>query len=120
MTARGGGLRRAIGGADAEALATWISSRVAIALLSLGTLWTVVDGTSGSVRGWLSGWDHWDTGLFVKIARFGYQGYPRHYPDHGVVAFFPGEPLVLRAVHLFVRNWIASGLLISAVAGAVA
>jgi hypothetical protein len=56
----------------------------------------------------------------VKVARFGYQGYPEHYSDKGVVAFFPGEPLALRAVHAVVRNWVASGLLISAVAGAVA
>lgn len=105
---------------DRSALVTWIATRVAVAVLALGTLWTVVEGPAGGVRSWLSGWDHWDTGLFVKIARFGYQGYPSHYTDHGVVAFFPGEPLVLRAVHYVVRDWIAAGLLISAVAGAVA
>jgi hypothetical protein len=105
---------------DRAALIAWVGTRIAVALLALGTLWTVVDGRAGDVRSWLSGWDHWDTGLFVKIARFGYEGYPEHYPDHGVVAFFPGEPLVLRAVHYVVRDWIAAGLLISAVAGAVA
>ena len=106
---------------DRDALVSWVGTRVAVVLLSLGTLWTVVGGPSGDIGSWLSrGWDHWDTGLFVKVARWGYQGYPAHYPDHGVVAFFPGEPLLLRAVHLVLRNWIASGLLISVVAGAVA
>lgn len=107
-------------GSDREALTTWVATRVAVALLALGTLWTVAETPAGNVGSWLSGWDHWDTGLFVKIARFGYQGYPQHYSDHGVVAFFPGEPLLLRAVHYVVRDWIAAGLLISAVAGAVA
>lgn len=105
---------------DRDALVVWLATRVAVALLALGTLWTVAAGNAGNVASWLSGWNRWDTGLFVKIARFGYQGYPQHYPDHGVVAFFPGEPLLLRAVHYVTRDWIAAGLLISAVAGAVA
>ena len=105
---------------DRDALIAWVGTRVGVALLALGTLWTVDEGTSGDVHSWLSGWDHWDTGLFVKIARFGYRGYPAHYSDHGVVAFFPGEPLLLHAVHWVVPSWIAAGLLISAVAGAVA
>ncbi|MDQ1706163.1 MAG: hypothetical protein QOF18_2529 [Frankiaceae bacterium] len=106
--------------ADGTALVTWVSSRVAVAVLSLAAGWMVADGDAGNVRSWLGSWDRWDTGLFVKIARFGYQGYPAHYDDRGVVAFFPGEPLALRAVHVVVRNWVASGLLVSAVAGAVA
>ena len=113
--------RRDLSATDREALSSWIGTRVAVATLSLGALWTVVGGPSRDVGSWLSrGWDHWDTGLFVKVARYGYQGYPAHYQDRGIVAFFPGEPMLLRLVHLFVRNWIASGLLISVVAGAVA
>src|SRR4051794_22344570 len=111
---------RNVADADSSALTTWLASRVAVATLAVATLWTVTDGRARDVRSWVSGWDHWDTGLFVKVARFGYQGYPEHYSDRGIVAFFPGEPLALRAVHLVVRNWIISGLLISAVACAVA
>jgi hypothetical protein len=106
--------------AGAAALVTWIGSRVAVAVLSLAAAWTVADGDAGNVRSWLGSWDRWDTGLFVKIARFGYQGRPAHYSDRGVVAFFPGEPLALRALHAVLRNWVASGLVLSAVAGAVA
>jgi hypothetical protein len=109
-----------VNGSDREALVAWIGTRVAVALLALGTLWTIVGNSAGGVPSFLSGWDHWDTGLFVKIARFGYEGYPQHYSDQGVVAFFPGEPLLLRAVHYVVRDWIAAGLLISGVAGGVA
>lgn len=103
-----------------NALVTWVASRISVAVISLASLWMVADSTAGDVPQWLTAWDRWDTGLFVKIARFGYDGYPQHYPDKGVVAFFPGEPVALRVVHLVTRNWIASGLLISVVAGAVA
>jgi hypothetical protein len=105
---------------DRDAVIAWVTTRIAVALLALGTLWTVAGSTAGNVSSWLSGWNHWDTGLFVKVARFGYQGYPAHYSDRGVVAFFPGEPLLLRGVHYVVRDWVAAGLLISVVAGAVA
>src|SRR5690348_8693170 len=79
MTAATAGVRD-LTATDRVALASWIGTRIAVAVLSLGTLWTVIGGPSGNVRSWLSGWDRWDTGLFVKVARFGYQGYPRHYP----------------------------------------
>src|SRR4051794_37855468 len=102
----------------ARALVAWIATRVSVAVLSLAALWTTTGSTAGDVTHWLTGWDRWDTGLFVKVARYGYDGYPRHYPDQGTVAFFPGEPLALRAVHLVQRNWGASGLLISAGGGA--
>jgi hypothetical protein len=105
---------------DRSALVTWLGTRVAVALLALASVWMVADAAAGHVPSWLAGWDRWDAQLFVKVARFGYDGYPQHYPDKGIVAFFPGEPLMLRAVHTVVRSWVASGLVISAVAGAFA
>jgi hypothetical protein len=109
---------RRVGGLDRDAVTTWVTTRVAVATAALASVWML--GFSGSSTSWLGAWDRWDTGLYVKIARFGYDGYPEHYPDQGVVAFFPGEPMLLRLVHLVVRDWVASGLLISAVAGVVA
>jgi hypothetical protein len=109
---------RRVGGPARDALTTWFASRVAVAVAVLASVWML--GSTGSSTSWLAAWDRWDTGLYVKIARFGYDGYPADYPDEGVVAFFPGEPMVLRFVHLFVRDWVASGLLISLVAGAIA
>jgi hypothetical protein len=105
---------------DRSALVTWLGTRVAVALLALASVWMVADAAAGHVPSWLAGWDRWDAQLFVKVARFGYDGYPQHYPDKGIVAFFPGEPLMLRGVHTVVRSWVASGLVISAVAGAFA
>jgi hypothetical protein len=106
--------------ADAGPLAIWLASRIAVVVLALAGLWSVFNTPSGVLPSFRSLWNHWDVQLFVKVARWGYTGYPRHYPDKGIVAFFPGEPLLLRLVHLVVRDWVVSGLLISFVAGAVA
>ena len=99
------------------ALRTWVGSRVALALLVLVGTQQVFGGRG---EGWLAGWDSWDVTLFRKVAEYGYTGYPAHYPDRDVAAFFPGVPLVLRVAHWFVPSWTAAGLLVSFVAGAVA
>ena len=104
----------------ASPLAIWLLSRLAVAVTVFGAGWLVVEGTAGNVPSFVSLWDRWDTGLFVKVAHWGYLGRPQHYPDKGVAAFFPGEPIALRIVHYVVPNWVAAGLLISLVAGAVA
>ncbi|MEU8379099.1 mannosyltransferase family protein [Streptosporangium sp. NPDC048865] len=65
-------------------------------------------------------WRRWDVVLFATIAEHGYGGDPGEPPDHGLPAFFPGLPLLMRLVHLVVPDWTAAGLLISLVAGAVA
>jgi hypothetical protein len=105
---------------DIAALSVWSASRVAVALLSLGGAWLLSGAQASSVEGFLRRWDRWDVGLFRKVAEFGYQGRPEHYADEGVEAFFPGAPLVLRAVHLVVPDWTAAGLVLSLLAGAVA
>jgi hypothetical protein len=105
---------------DVAGLAVWFASRVAVALLSVGGAWLLSGAQASSVEGFLRRWDRWDVGLFRKVAEFGYQGRPEHYSDEGVEAFFPGAPLVLRAVHLVVPDWTAAGLVMSLVAGAFA
>ncbi len=99
------------------ALRSWIATRVAIALLVLAGSWQIFGGRTQS---FLERWDSWDVTLFAKVAQFGYDGYPQHYPDQDIAAFFPGFPMALRAVHLLVPDWTAAGLLVSFVAGAVA
>lgn len=69
---------------------------------------------------WLGLWQRWDWDRYLTIAEYGYTSGKGPAYDSDIVAFFPGYPMVLRAVHLVVRNWAASGLLISLVAGAVA
>jgi hypothetical protein len=99
------------------ALRSWVATRVAVALLVLAGAAQVFGGRG---QGFLDRWDSWDVTLFRKVAEFGYAGYPQHYPDKDIEAFFPGFPLVLRAVHAVVPDWTAAGLLVSLVAGAVA
>lgn len=108
--------RRRVHADDLRALAPWLVSRLTVVVLVLGGGRLLAGGPPG----FLPAWDRWDVGLFSKVAAFGYQGYPQDYPDRGAEAFFPGFPLVLRAVHVVVPSWTAAGLLISLVAGAVA
>ena len=105
---------------DLASVGVWLASRVAVAVLSIGGAWTLSDASAGNVEGFLQRWDRWDVGLFRKVAEFGYQGFPQNYPDQGIEAFFPGAPMVLRALHLVVPDWTAAGLLMSLIAGAFA
>ncbi|WP_414167448.1 mannosyltransferase family protein [Streptoverticillium reticulum] len=75
---------------------------------------------AGSV---LAPFQQWDWYHYLHIARDGY------FPDgagpwlshwDNREAFFPGFPLLLRAVHVVVPHWTVAGLLISFVAGGVA
>lgn len=100
-----------------SALRTWVATRVALVVLVLAGTHQVF---SGRGDGWLAGFDSWDVTIFREIAQFGYDGYPQHYADKDVVAFFPGFPLVLRLVHAVVPSWTAAGLAVSFLAGAVA
>ena len=63
---------------DGSALATWIATRVAVAVLALAAGWMVADAVAGHIPSWLGSWDHWDAQLFAKVAQYGYDGYPRH------------------------------------------
>jgi hypothetical protein len=105
---------------ELAALRVWLSSRLAVVVLTLGGAALLSGAQAGAVEPFLTRWDRWDVGLFRKVAEFGYQGYPTRFPDKGVEAFFPGEPLLLRALHLLVPNWIAAGLVLSLLAGAAA
>ena len=109
-----------LSGDDLAALVVWSASRVGVAVLALGGAWLLSGARASSVDGFLLRWDRWVVGRFRKVAEFGYQGRPEHYADEGVEAFFPGAPLVLRAVHVVVPDWTAAGLVVSLLAGAVA
>jgi len=106
--------------ADRSAAAVWLASRGAVLVLSTVGAWQLAGAPAGDVPGLLERWERWDVGLFQKVAEFGYAGYPQHYSDTGIEAFFPGFPLVLALVHRLVPDWTAAGLLVSLLAGAVA
>ena len=101
-------------------LAIWVGSRIAVALVSLVGAHSSLDRPRSAVPDFLTIWNRWDVQLFAKIAHWGYFDNGVHYPDQHVIAFFPGESLVLRAVHLFLPSWVGAGLLISFVAGGIA
>lgn len=60
-------------------------------------------------RGVLGAWVQWDSAFYLQAAR---AGWPHHVDPHAynTTAFFPGLPLVIRAVHVVVRGWRAAGL----------
>jgi len=93
---------------------------VAVALAASAGAWALSAGPVDRLPGPLERWVRWDVDLLRKIAEYGYDGYPEDYPDQGIEAFFPGLPLLLRLVHLVVRDYAAAGLLVSLVASAVA
>ena len=106
--------------ADAGPVATWLLSRAARGRAGPRRHLAAGRRAGRRVPGSLSRWDRWDVGLFRKVAEYGYAGYPQHYPDRGIEAFFPGFPLVLALVHRVVPDWTAAGLLVSLAAGGVA
>jgi hypothetical protein len=101
---------------DRAALAAWLWTRAAVLLLAAAAA-TALEATGG--RTLVGLFRRWDADLLRKVAEHGYDGRPEHYADRGVEAFFPGFPLVLRAVHAVVPDWTAAGMLVSLVAGAV-
>jgi mannosyltransferase PIG-V len=112
--------RRSLDSVDRDAVAGWVASRVAVALAALAGIWMLGDLPAGQAPSYLARWNQWDTQLFVDVARYGYRGYAAHSPGRHLEAFFPGEPLALRLGHLLTGDWVAAGLVISAVAGTVA
>lgn len=103
---------------DRAALRAWFGTRLGVLATSLtiAAFWSYGDLKDS----FLDRWTQWDVDLFITIAKYGYGGDPARPPDAGLPAFFPGLPLLIRAVHVVVPSWELSALLISLVAGAVA
>ncbi|MDX6229592.1 MAG: hypothetical protein QOI76_2982 [Frankiales bacterium] len=100
------------------ALVIWWLSRVTVVLLTIVSAHVLHDTVEGGWSAMVSRWQHWDADYYVQLAQSGYPRAAANQP--GVVAFFPGEPAVLRVVHLVIRNWTLAALVVSAVAGSVA
>jgi hypothetical protein len=103
--------------ADRAALLIWLASRVVLLIVSLYSRYATSTGSSTS---WLGLWQHWDWYRYLTIAEYGYTSGKGPAYDQNITAFFPGFPLVLRAVHVVIPNWAAAGLVVSLIAGAVA
>jgi hypothetical protein len=109
--------RLGVGENEKLALGLWLISRVGIGLLVWITVWTSADAKSRVPHSMSQVWDRWDVVRYIDIAAHGYSLRAIHGAS---IAFFPGMPAALYVVHLAVRQWVVSGLLISFVAGAVA
>ncbi|MCU1692586.1 MAG: hypothetical protein JWM64_1677 [Frankiales bacterium] len=116
----GAGPRHAITTPDRALWGVWSASRLAALAVAAVGVRVLYDFVPDGPRQYTALWDRWDVQLFRKIAQHGYDGYPRDYPDRGIVSFFPGLPLLLRVTHVVVPGWTAAAMLVSAVASAVA
>ena len=103
---------------DWAVLRIWLISRVAVLALTWPAV-AILQGSSKATRPWLGLWNNWDASRLQHIAQYGYFGPPgRALPDQ--VALFPGYPLADALMHVLIRQWTVSGLLVSLVAGGVA
>lgn len=103
---------------DRAALGYWLLAHIALLVLAYAAAWTESPGNPHEP---LTGqYEHWDAVLLRSIAQYGYWGGPGGKMAHPhQEAFFPGYPLLLALVHLAVRNWVLSELLLSLAAGCV-
>ncbi|MBB5939767.1 hypothetical protein FHS42_006863 [Streptomyces zagrosensis] len=110
--------------ADREVLWLYLLTRIGIGATAYCARWLFpADSKARAAGSVLVPFERWDWSHFLHIARDGYfpeQAAPGHSGGDSREAFFPGFPLLLRAVHTVVPSWTAAGLLISFVAGAVA
>ncbi|WP_202461497.1 mannosyltransferase family protein [Streptomyces sp. SID8374] len=125
--AAGAGFHRALAWltpADRRVLRLYLLTRISLWITAHGARWLFPRGSDTREAGpVLAPFQQWDANHYLHIARDGYfpadagpwvEGWDNR------EAFFPGFPLLLRAVHVVVPSWTAAGLLISLVAGAVA
>jgi hypothetical protein len=99
-----------------EVLGWWLLTRAALFVLSISAPLLFNRGSDypNVWRAWLQ-WDVWHLNA---VAEFGYnQGEPSGAP---LAAFFPGFPLLVRIVSWTGIGYVAAGIVVSAVASAVA
>jgi len=109
---------------DRDVLWLYLLTRVGIWTTAYCARWLFpADGDTHDPGALLAPFEQWDWSHYLHIARDGYfpgQEGPWQSTWDNREAFFPGFPLLLRAVHTVVPQWTVDGLLISFAAGAVA
>jgi hypothetical protein len=101
---------------ERRVLAQWGVAHIALAAICWATAW--MKGRPSLYQALVGNYAQWDVNWYQGIAAHGY--FSGRGPGPNSVAFFPGYPALLAAVHLVVRDWTIAGLLISAAAGATA
>nr|WP_242440590.1 mannosyltransferase family protein [Streptomyces sp. CB02923] len=113
-----------LGSADRDVLWLYLSTRIGIWVTAYCARWLFPSDSASQDPGpLLAPFQHWDWDHFQHIAQQGYfpgQAGPWLDDWDNREAFFPGFPLVLRAVHFLVPDWALAGLSVSLVSGAVA
>lgn len=100
---------------DRAALGMWGAAHLALLVLAWAAAWTY--RTTPDHAPLTGVFEHWDAIWLRNIAQHGYfSGQSKA----NSVAFFPGFPIALAAVHLVLRNWVLSELVLSATASAFA
>jgi Mannosyltransferase (PIG-V) len=100
---------------DGAALGLWAAAHAALFVLAWAAAWAF--RTSLEHAPLTGGFERWDAILLRNVAQYGYFG---QHSTANNIAFFPGYPITLAAAHLILRNWVASELVVSAVAGCFA
>ena len=103
-------------GADRRVLGLWAGAHLGLAVLAWMSSW--INGQRGIYNALLGIYGQWDYVWYQNIAAHGYFSGQSFGSAERV--FLPGDPAALVAVHLFTRNWVVAGLLVSLVAGGVA
>ncbi len=106
---------RRLDSGDRAALGMWAAAHLALFVLAWAAAWVYRGDPSHAPLAGL--FEHLDAIRLRNIAQYGYFS-PNSMPDN--IIMFPGFPLTLAAVHLVLRNWTLSELVISAVAGCFA
>ncbi len=110
--------------ADRRVLQLYLLTRLSLWTMAHGARWLFPRGSDvREAAPLLAPFQQWDANHYLHIARDG--SFPAGAGPwlgdwDNREAFFPGYPLLLRAVHVVVPDWTAAGLLISLAAGAVA
>ncbi|WP_274556907.1 mannosyltransferase family protein [Streptomyces spiramyceticus] len=112
------------GPTDRNVLWLYVLTRTGVWTTAYCTRWLFpADRKTHDVQPALASWGQWDWWHYLHIAQSGYfPGGAGPWTDgwDNREAFFPGFPLLLRAVHTVIPDWTVAGLLISFVSGAVA
>lgn len=111
--------RLPLGGWDWEAAGLWVGSRVAVALLALAASYQTV-APRAQLPAFSTLWQRWDAAHLLEVAQYGYFDRTHQYAHCCEIGFFPGQPLLVRAVHALGFGWYLSPLLVSAGSGLVA
>ncbi len=109
--------RLGIGVVEGTALRMWVLTRVSMFIFAYNIAWVTQARGKFAPHSFTTLWERWDWLRYQGIAQHGYNLSQRHGSS---VAFFPGYPLMLRAVQTVLRSYVYSGLLISFITGAIA